>query len=48
MASLVSVLGMKNEDVGMVINLCGVIGGFLFADGYPFEPPKMQFATKVW
>ncbi|KAB1217511.1 Ubiquitin-conjugating enzyme E2 27 [Morella rubra] len=44
----ISLPGMKNEDVGMVINLCGVIGGFLFADGYPFEPPKMQFATKVW
>ncbi|XP_011073120.1 ubiquitin-conjugating enzyme E2 27 isoform X1 [Sesamum indicum] len=21
---------------------------FLCADGYPFEPPKMKFATKVW
>lgn len=21
---------------------------FFIADGYPFEPPKMRFVTKVW
>lgn len=31
-----------------LLTLHCVDGGFLFADGYPFEPPKMQFATKVW
>jgi hypothetical protein len=27
---------------------CSADFGLLLAGGYPFEPPKMQFITKVW
>lgn len=34
------------EELLVLIQL--VILFFNLADGYPFEPPKMQFVTKVW
>nr|KJB50909.1 hypothetical protein B456_008G209500 [Gossypium raimondii] len=41
-------LGTPYEGGSFEIDITLPVIGFYFADGYPFEPPKMKFVTKVW